>query len=468
MSWAILDIVWGISCIVLVAAAMLYANWKLALLVMLIVPPLVLSAMWFQKRMLESSRALRKVNSQVTAAYNESLHAVRTTRSMNREQQNLAEFSQLTGAMYGHAMRNTLLGALFVPLLSSICLVGVAIALARGGYDVARGTGFTLGQLVAFIQWATFLQWPVMQLAQQITQVQSAQASAERIQSLLDTQPEIQDNPATLVSTPPDTIRQIRFENVSFGYDPARPVLHHFSLTIEAGQSVAIVGPTGGGKSTIVSLACRFYQPTSGRILINGIDYTTLPLEWLQSRLGMVLQQPHLFSGTIAENIRYGRLAATDADIEHAAILAGAHDFITQLPGGYQAKVGEGGNRLSTGQKQLISLARAILANPQIFVMDEATSSVDTQTERAIQSALDQALKGRIGFVIAHRLSTIKRADIILVVSQGKVVEQGNHHDLLALRGRYFELYTNQFTHEHEDELLHIVEKEVPEPAPVA
>jgi len=458
MSWAILDIVWGLSCIVLVSGAMLWSNWKLALLVMSIVPPLVLTAMWFQKRMLASSRALRKVNSQVTASYNEGLQGVRTTRSMNREERNLAEFSNLTGEMYGHAMRNTLLAAVFVPLLAGICFGGVAIALYRGGYDVSAGTGFTLGQLVAFIQWATFLQFPVMQLAQQITAVQSAQASAERVQSLLDTKPDIQDAADVRTTGLPESISEIRFENVSFGYDPARPVLHDFSLTIKSGQSVALVGPTGGGKSTIVSLACRFYQPTAGRILFNGTDYTQLPLGWLQSRLGMVLQQPHLFSGTIRENIRYGRLAATDAETEHAAKLAGAHEFISALAGAYDAKVGEGGNRLSTGQKQLIALARAIIADPQIFVMDEATSSVDTQTERAIQTAVDRVLRGRIAFVIAHRLSTIKRADIILVISGGRVVEQGNHHDLLAQRGKYFELYTNQFTHEHEDELLHFGE----------
>lgn len=459
MSWAILDIVWGLACIVFVAIAMLWVNWKLGLLVMVIVPPLCLTAWWFQKRMLASSRALRKVNSQVTASYNEGLQGVRTTRSMNRESQNLADFSGLAGTMYGHAMRNTLYGAVFVPLLTGICFVGVALALYKGGYDVSAGTGFTLGQLVAFIQWATFLQWPVMQLAQQVTAVQSAQASAERVQSLLDTKPDIEDSATVRTNGLPEAVDEIRFENVSFGYDPARPVLHDFSLTIRAGQSVALVGPTGGGKSTIVSLACRFYQPTAGKVLINGIDYTTLPLDWLQSRLGMVLQQPHLFSGTIRENIRYGKLTASDAETEQAAKLAGAHEFISGLTGAYDAKVGEGGNRLSTGQKQLIALARAIIADPQIFVMDEATSSVDTQTERAIQKAVDRVLQGRIAFVIAHRLSTIKRADIILVISAGRVVEQGSHHDLLALRGKYFELYTNQFTQEHEDELLHIEHK---------
>jgi ATP-binding cassette subfamily B protein len=454
MSWAILDLCWGSGCIIFISAYMLWSNWKLALLCMTILPVLGLVAAWFQKRLLRTSRDLRKANSRTTASYNEALQGIRTTRSMNREHRNLAEFSDLSQEMYSHALKNFLYSALFAPLLTGICLLSVAIALLKGGYDVATTaesrTGFTLGQLVSFLQAATFIQWPIMQLAMQITQILGAQASAERVQSLLDTQPEITDPPPAAAPQLPTTnyqlptrINTVEFRNVTFGYDPARPILHDFNLTVEAGQSVALVGPTGGGKSTIVSLACRFYQPTSGQVLINGTDYRELPLSWLQSRLGMVLQQPHLFSGTVAENIRYGRLTATDAEVEHAARLAGAHEFISSFADAYKTKVGEGGNRLSTGQKQLISLARAIIADPQIFVMDEATSSVDTQTERAIQTAVDRVLQGRISFVIAHRLSTIKRADLILVISAGRVVEKGNHHELLARKGTYYELYTN-------------------------
>ncbi|MEI8197785.1 MAG: ATP-binding cassette domain-containing protein, partial [Phycisphaerae bacterium] len=215
------------------------------------------------------------------------------------------------------------------------------------------------------------------------------------------------------------------------------------------------VGPTGGGKTTIIGLLCRFYEPTSGQVLINGTDYRQRSLRWLQSNLGIVLQQPHLFSGTIRENIRYGRLTASDAEVEDAAQLVNAHDFITRLDKAYEAQVGEGGNQLSTGQKQLIALARAILAQPQVFVMDEATSSVDTATERAIQTAVERILKNRISFVIAHRLSTIRSAHRILVISTGQIVEYGTHHELLQQHGRYYELYTSQFTHEHEDQILH-------------
>jgi ATP-binding cassette subfamily B protein len=455
MGWALLDLTWGSTVILFIVAAMVRANWRLGLLfLVLVVPGLALISAYFQKRLLLTSRALRKANSLATGAFNEGLTGLRTTRSMNREERNLEEFTVLADEMYAHAMRNALLSAAFVPLLTSVCFTGVAIGLWKGGIDVTRGTGFTLGGLVSFIQYATFIQFPVQQLAQTITNVRGAQASAERLQGLLDTQPEIADRPDSRELA--GTIESITFENVSFGYLPGQLVLRDFNLTIRQGQSVALVGPTGGGKSTIVSLACRFYEPTSGRVLINGVDYRELKLGWLQSRLGMVLQQPHLFSGTIRENIRYGRLAATDGEVERAAQLAGAEEFIRSFKDGFETKVGEGGNRLSTGQKQLISLARAIVAEPQVFVMDEATSSVDTSTERAIQSAVERILRGRISFVIAHRLSTIKRADLILVISGGVVIEQGSHHDLLALKGKYFELYTNQFTAEHEDELLHV------------
>jgi ATP-binding cassette subfamily B protein len=321
-----------------------------------------------------------------------------------------------------------------------------------------------------FIQFATFLQHPAQELARTITMIQGAQASAERLQGLLDTDPEIVDSPAVseaiarYMKDRPDgiaidghnsRIESIEFRNVTFSYKAGMTVLKNFNLTVRAGETIALVGPTGGGKTTIVGLACRFYEPTSGQILINGVDYRERSLKWLQGNLGMVLQQPHLFTGTVRENIRYGRLSATDAEIEDAAQKTSAHEFIMQFEKGYDTPVGEGGNKLSTGQKQLLSLARAIIADPQIFVMDEATSSVDTHTERAIQSAVERVLENRISFVIAHRLSTIKSADRILVISAGEIVEDGTHHDLLALRGRYHELYTNQFTHEREDQMLH-------------
>jgi len=301
---------------------------------------------------------------------------------------------------------------------------------------------------VAFMMFAQLLHMPIQELARRFTELQGAQAAAERVQSLLDTAPEIADSEevrrAEAAGAIPGNgaIEVIEFRDVGFQYKEGEPVLQAFDLTVRAGQTIALVGATGGGKSTIVSLAARFYEPTTGSILINGLDYRQRPLHWLQSRLGVVLQVPHLFAGTIRENIRYGRLEATDAEIEEAARLVNAHEFIMESDDGYETEVGEGGSRLSTGQRQLVALARALLADPQIFILDEATSSVDTETERLIQGAIERVLAGRIAFVIAHRLSTIRSADLILVIDGGRIVEQGSHEDLLAAGGRYHDLYT--------------------------
>jgi ATP-binding cassette subfamily B protein len=468
MGWALLDLVWGTCVLTGITIAMFIHNWKLALIVLLIVPPLLLFSRFFQVRLLLTSRALRKANSHTTAGFNEGIVGVRTSKSLVREQQNLVEFSELTGTMYKHAVSNALYSALYLPLVLALCSIGVGLALWRGGLDVMSGW-LTLGTLVAFIQYAAFIQNPVQELANMLTMVQGAQASAERIVGLLDTDPQIKDSPQVLaridqqkqnvragiaIDGYPDHIQTIEFRNVTFAYNENQEVLRNFNLTVHAGQSIALVGPTGGGKTTIVGLLCRFYEPTEGQILIDGIDYRDRSLGWLQSKLGIVLQQPHLFSGTIKENIRYGKLTATDNEIIEAAKRVNAHDFISALPDAYNAPVGEGGNRLSTGQKQLVALARAILANPQIFIMDEATSSVDTQTERQIQSAVERVLEDRISFVIAHRLSTIRSANRILVIESGQITEQGPHRDLIRQRGHYYDLYTHQFAHEREEAVL--------------
>ena len=467
LGWALLDLVWGSLVLSGVASVMFWLNWRLALLVLVVVPPLLWVSRFFQVRLLRTSRALRKANSHTTAAFNEGIVGVRTSKSFVREARNLEEFTELTGQMFSHAVSNALYSALFLPSVLTLCSVGIGLALWRGGIDVRTG-GMTIGTLVMFLQYVAFIQNPVQELANSLTLVQGAQASAERIQELLDTPIDIQDSAevrermTTVRSNGDglapdghaDRIQSIEFCDVSFAYKQGRPVLDGFNLRVSAGQTIALVGPTGGGKSTIVSLLCRFYEPTAGRILINGVDYRQRSLHWLQSNLGMVLQQPHLFSGTIRENIRYGRLEATDAEVEQAAALANAHEFIAAMKDGYNSQVGEGGNQLSTGQKQLIALARAMIADPQLFVMDEATSSVDTHAEQAIQSAIERVLAGRISFVIAHRLSTVRSADRILLIDEGKIVEDGAHSELIRRRGRYYELYTNQFTAERESELL--------------
>jgi ATP-binding cassette subfamily B protein len=290
----------------------------------------------------------------------------------------------------------------------------------------------------------------VQDLARVYASMQHAIASAERVFSLMDSKPEVVDRPGAV---DPGSIRgDIFFDNVEFYYEEDKPVLRNFTLHVREGETIALVGPTGAGKSTIVNLVCRFYEPRRGKILFNGRDYRELTMHAIQSRIGMVLQTPHLFSGSVRDNLRYGRLDATDAEIEAAARMAGAHDFIMTLEKGYDEEVGEGGNLLSTGQKQLISLARAVLANPEIFIMDEATSSVDTLTEALIQKGMETLMEGRTSFIIAHRLSTIRRADRILVIEDGGISEMGTHTELLRRKGHYYRLYTQQFRREREAE----------------
>jgi ATP-binding cassette subfamily B protein len=292
--------------------------------------------------------------------------------------------------------------------------------------------------------------WPIQDLARVYAELQHAIASAERLFSLIDSVPEIQDRPDAY---DPGTLQgDIVFDQVDFWYEEDKPVLANFNLHIKRGETIALVGPTGGGKSTIVNLVCRFYEPKNGSIMIGGNDYTQYSLHAIQSRVGVVLQTPHLFSGSILENIRYGQLDATDAAVESAAKTSGAHDFIVKLDKGYQTEVGEGGVLLSVGQKQLISLARAVLADPEIFIMDEATSSVDTITEALIQQGMEALTSQRTSFIIAHRLSTIRMSDRILVIQDGKILESGSHRTLLKQRGHYYKLYTEQFKRDFETE----------------
>jgi ATP-binding cassette subfamily B protein len=288
----------------------------------------------------------------------------------------------------------------------------------------------------------------VQDLARVYAEMQHSVASAERIFKLADTPPDVHDRPEAIEAR--TLMGEIEFDHVNFYYEERKPVLTNFTLTVKPGETIALVGPTGGGKSTIVNLLCRFYEPRSGTIRINGHDYMDYKLASIHSRIGIVLQTPHLFSGSVRDNIRYGRLDARDEEVVDAAKIAGAHDFIVTLEKGYDHNVGESGNLLSVGQKQLISLARAVLARPELFIMDEATSSVDTLTEALIQRGMEALMKGRTSFVIAHRLSTIRRADRILVIEDGKIIEGGSHAELLKQRGHYYRLYTQQFRHELE------------------
>ncbi len=447
VTWGIVDVTWAIMNITTSAVFMAIINWKLALIVLAAIPIMVLVAVEFRKRILMEFRRSRRANSKITGAFNENIQGVRVVKALRREDQNTREFQRLTTEMYNASYRAAWLSALFLPSVQIIAAVVLGIIIGYSGVQIRNGL-ITLGGINAFVSYLTFMMWPIQDLAQVYAEMQHSIASAERIFKLVDTQPEVRNRPNAI---PAETLLgEIEFDHVDFYYDERTPVLKDFSLKVQAGQTIAFVGPTGGGKTTIVNLLCRFYEPTRGVIRINGRDYTEYTLESIHAKIGVVLQTPHLFSGTIKDNIRYGRLEATDEEIIAAAKLAGAHDFIITLEKGYDQEVGEGGNLLSVGQKQLISLARAVLANPELFIMDEATSSVDTLTEALIQKGMETLMNGRTSFVIAHRLSTIRRADRILFIEDGRIVEQGTHAELLRARGRYYRLYTQQFRREME------------------
>ena len=443
---------------------MLLLDWRLALVVIVIVPVVAALTGWFQPRILHWNRKVRKINSKITGAFNEGITGAKTSKTLVIEDQSIAAFRDLTGTMRASGVRAARLNAVYIPLTLFFSTMAVAIVLLRGGFLVVEQV-LDIATLSAFITYAMGIFEPVQNLTGNLAEFIALQASIERVTGLLEEQPQITDTPE-VIEKYGDAFHpkrenweplegEIEFKDVTFRYpDGGDNVLEHFSLRIPAGATVAIVGETGAGKSTLVNLACRFFEPTQGQILIDGRDYRERSQLWLHSNIGYVLQSPHLFSGTVRDNIRYGRLDATDAEVEAAARAVSADTVVAKLPNGWDSGVGEGGDRLSTGEKQLISFARAVLADPRIFVLDEATSSIDTQTEQLIQQAIDHLLRDRTSFLIAHRLSTIRKADMILVVRDGKIVEQGTHESLLKARGYYHDLYSKQFAEENAAKVL--------------
>jgi len=457
ISWGIVDVVWGTTMMVTISIFMVISNWKLALYTLAVIPLLIIVSIYFQKIILKAFRIVRKINSKITGAFSEGISGAKTTKTLVAEEKNLNSFKELTGDMKTHSVRAAVFSALFLPIVLSLSSIGISLIVWKGGEGVVAGT-VTYGVLVLFISYATQFFEPVREVARVLAQFQQAQASAERVLSLIDLDPEIKDNKEILekygniLHPRKDNWESIKgdiaFEDVTFYYNEKERILENFNLKIKEGETVALVGETGSGKSTIVNLICRFYEPVEGSIKIDGVDYRERSINWIHEKIGYVLQSPHLFSGTIKENLMYGKLDATDDEIIHAAKLVNAHEFIMELPDKYETQVGEGGGKLSTGEKQLISFGRAIIRNPSIFVLDEATSSIDTETERKIQSALEKILKDRTSFIIAHRLSTIVNADRIFVISKGKIVEEGNHNQLIKEKGYYYNLYNNQFKKE--------------------
>ena len=425
-----------------IVVAMLILDWRLALVCFTIIPVMLLVNVYFARRARRAFRTTRETVGDVTAGLQEEITGVREAQAFNRTEANIARFRERNAANRTANVQAVAITAAFAPAIDVLSTLATAVVIGYGGYLVVTGT-LTVGLLTAFLIYVQQFFRPIQLASQVYTQAQAALAGGERIYNILDEEPEPPDPPG--VSSLADIEGHIEFEGVTFGYDPARPVIHDVSFEIEPGQTVALVGPTGAGKTTIANLIPRFYDATGGSVRVDGHDVRKVERESLRRGIATVLQEPFLFAGTVAENIAYGRRGATREEVEAAARAASAHGFILELPDGYDTVLGAGGGNLSQGQRQLLSFARAVLADPRILILDEATSNIDTRTEAMVQRALGTLLKGRTSIVIAHRLSTIRTADVILVVAAGRIAERGTHADLLEKGGLYADLYRRQF-----------------------
>ena len=438
-----------------IIATMIGRKWDLALASFAILPVMAFATNVFAKRARVAFRRTRETIGNVSSELQENISGVREVQAFSRERENVAEFQQINRQNRDANVQAQTLTSAFSPALDVLSTSALATVLGYGGYLVLQGAA-TVGLVIAFMTYVRRFYRPIQALSSLWTQLQSALAGAERIFELLDTEPEIVDAPDAVEL--PQIEGQVIFHHVNFAYKPDEPVLRDICLKAKPGQTVALVGPTGAGKTSIVSLLMRFYDVRQGGISIDGWNILQVTQSSLRQQMGMVLQDTFLFSGTVMDNIRYGRLDATDDEVIEAAKLTNADPFISRLPDGYNTDIGERGHNLSQGQRQLISITRAILADPRILILDEATSSVDTRTELLIQRALGELLRGRTSFVIAHRLSTIRNADKVLVIDQGKLIERGTHDSLMAERGRYYDLYMSQFRREEKAKTGQILE----------
>lgn len=461
ISWGLVDMVWGLTTMLAILVVLFITSPILALIITVLTPVLFSVCMYFRKKILVAYRNVRKINSKITGSLNECIQGSKTTKTLVLEDTKYKEFNETATDLRANSIRAVIRSSVLWPLVVIISNIGLALTLSAGSASILGHIGFitiTVPTLYLFVNYTQLFFDPILQISSVLAELQQAQAAAERVIGLIETKSDIVDSPEVIekygtITNPKrenweDINGDIRFENVTFSYIEKEVVLDNFNIEIKKGTSVALVGATGSGKSTIINLLCRFYEPTSGTIYIDGVDYKKRSINWLHEKLGYVLQTPHLFTGTIKDNIRYSKLDATDEEIIAAAKAVSAHEFITQLDNGYDTQVGDGGSKLSLGQRQLISFARAVLIDPKILVLDEATSSIDTQTEVMIQEAMDKMMEGRTTFIVAHRLSTIINSDLILVIENGKIKEKGNHKELLKLKGDYYNLYKNQFINE--------------------
>ena len=463
-SWRLSAFAWNLAYIFSAAINMFILNSGLAVAVLLTVPVIAFLAGKFQRKLLVANRIARKQNSMVTSGYNENINGAVTIKELDCRGRINGEFAEINGEMRRKSLAAKNIEATFFPCIMVVSSAALAFVLGMGPVMVNRQL-LDVASLAVFISYTFTLLDPIETITRAFTSIMALQANVERVNSLLDAQPGVKDREDVVEKYGDiydakkenweEITGDIEFRDVSFRYpDSEKYVLENFNLKIKAGTCVAIVGATGAGKSTLVNLVCRFFEPTSGQILIDGVDYRERSYLWLQSNLSYVLQTPHLFSGSILDNIRYADPRASMEDVIDAAKQAQAHSFIEKLPEGYNTEVGQGGDKLSTGQKQLVSIARAILAKGKILVMDEATSSVDTQTEQMINGMTDQLLKNRTSFIIAHRLSTVKNADMIIVVDEGKIIEMGTHSQLLRAEGHYYRMYTGQWEEKRQNEFF--------------
>ncbi|MCU0450778.1 MAG: ABC transporter ATP-binding protein/permease [Bernardetiaceae bacterium] len=439
ISWGLLELVWGISMIAASMLAMFWIDWRLALAVVLTIPVLLLLSVRLRMLILKYSRQARKMNSEMTANFNENINGLEVNKTTGQEERATAQFRQMSDRMRQFSYKSFFYSAMYLPLVVMTGSVAAAAVIYLGGnLALAQTGGISVGILAAFFGYARHIFEPILDITRFYATAQSSISAGERIFSLIDEQPAITDRPGVTDYGP---LRgEIEFRQVDFHYVADKPILRGFNLRIRAGEQVALVGPTGEGKSTLASLVCRFYEPTGGSLLIEGTDYRERTLHSLRRQLGVILQTPHLFAGTLRDNLRYGHAQATDQEIAQVLQLVGGEDFIPRL----DEQVGEEGGNLSVGEKQLISFARTMLKDPKIVVMDEATSSVDTLAEARIQRGMAQLVRGRTAIIIAHRLSTIRNADRILVIRQGQILEEGTHQALLERQGAYYALYTRQ------------------------